>query len=156
MKDTGIEARISALGYTLPAAAAPIAGFVPFTVQDGLAFISGQLPLAADGLRHIGKLGADISVEEGQKAAALCALNLVAQLRSACDGDLALVRRCLRLGVFINAAPDFTQHPEVANGASDLIVGIFGEGGRHARAAVGVGSLPRGVCVEVEGLFLLS
>lgn len=154
--ETAVEVRIRTLGYALPAPAAPIASFVPYTVQGDMVFVSGQLPLGPSGLQHLGKLGAEISLEEGQKAAALCALNVVAQLRHACDGDLGLVRRCLRLGVFINATPDFTQHPEVANGASDLIVGIFGEQGRHARAAVGVGSLPRGVCVEVEGLFLIS
>jgi len=151
-----IETRIAQMGFILPVPAAPVANFVPYTIQNNMVFVSGQLPVGPDGLAYLGKLGAEISLEEGRKAAALCALNLVAQLKAACDGDLGLVRSCLRLGIFVNATPDFTAHPEVANGASDFIVGIFGENGRHARAAVGVGSLPRGVSVEVEGLFLVA
>jgi enamine deaminase RidA (YjgF/YER057c/UK114 family) len=101
----------------------------------------------------VGQLGAGISLEDGQEAAKLCALNLIAQLKAACGGNLDRVKRCLRLGVFVNATPDFTRHPEVANGASDFIVAALGEDGKHARAAVGASSLPRGMAVEVEGLF---
>jgi enamine deaminase RidA (YjgF/YER057c/UK114 family) len=148
-----IEARLASLGIVLPSPPAPVASYVPYTVSGRQVFISGQIPMAAEGLRFVGQLGAGISLEDGQEAAKLCALNLIAQLKAACGGDLDRVRRCLRLGVFVNATPDFTRHPEVANGASDFIVAALGEDGKHARAAVGAGSLPRGVAVEVEGLF---
>jgi len=151
-----IEQRLCELGITLPVPPAPVASYVPYTISGKLVVISGQIPLANGKPHYIGKLGADISLEDGQAAARLCALNLVAQLKAACGGDLDRVTRCLRLGVFVNAAPDFTQQPEVANGASDFIVQVFGDSGRHARAAVGAGSLPRGVSVEVEGLFEIS
>ena len=148
-----IEEKLSVLGVALPSPPAPVASYVPFTISGGLVFISGQIPIAEGKPQFIGKLGAEISLEDGKKAAALCALNLLAQLKAACGGDLDRVVRCLRLGVFVNATPDFTQHPEVANGASDFMVAAMGEIGKHARAAVGAGSLPRGVAVEVEGLF---
>lgn len=151
-----IEARIAGMGYALPVPPAPIASFVPYTIRDNLVFVSGQLPIGPQGLAYVGKLGLEISLEDGQKAAALCALNLMAQLKTACGGDLDLLRRCLRLGIFVNATPDFGKHPEVANGASDFIVQALGDNGKHARAAVGVGSLPRGVPVEVEGIFEIS
>ena len=151
-----IEQRLSELGITLPVPPAPVASYVPYTVSGKLVVISGQIPLENGKPHYIGKLGADISLEDGQAAARLCALNLIAQLKAACGGDLDRVTRCLRLGVFVNATPDFTQQPEVANGASDFIVQVFGDNGRHARAAVGAGSLPRGVAVEVEGLFEIS
>ncbi|HVZ27613.1 MAG TPA: RidA family protein, partial [Rhizomicrobium sp.] len=118
-----------------------------------LVIVSGQIPFGPDGPRYVGKVGDTISLEDGKAAAQLCAVNLLAQLKTACGGDLDRARRCLRLGVFVNATQDFTQHPEIANGASDLIVQAMGDGGRHARAAVGAPSLPRGVAVEVEGLF---
>ena len=148
-----IEEKLSVLGVALPSPPAPVASYVPFTISGGLVFISGQIPIAEGKPQFIGKLGAEISLEDGKKAAALCALNLLAQLKAACGGDLDRVVRCLRLGVFVNATPDFTQHPEVANGASDFMVAAMGEIGKHTRAAVGAGSLPRGVAVEVEGLF---
>ena len=151
-----IEQRLSELGITLPVPPAPVASYVPYTISGKLVVISGQIPLESGKPHHIGKLGADISLEDGQAAARLCALNLVAQLKAACGGNLDRVTRCLRLGVFVNATPDFNQQPEVANGASDFIVQVFGDSGRHARAAVGAGSLPRGVAVEVEGLFEIS
>ena len=151
-----IEQRLSELGITLPVPPAPVASYVPYTVSGKLVVISGQIPLENGKPHYIGKLGADISLEDGQAAARLCAVNLIAQLKAACGGDLDRVTRCLRLGVFVNATPDFTQQPEVANGASDFIVQVFGDNGRHARAAVGAGSLPRGVAVEVEGLFEIS
>jgi enamine deaminase RidA (YjgF/YER057c/UK114 family) len=148
-----IEQRLSALGIKLPSPPAPVASYVPFTVSGGLVFVSGQIPIAEGKPQFIGKLDAEISLEDGKKAARLCALNLLAQLKAACGGDLDRVKSCLRLGVFVNAVPDFTQHPEIANGASDFIVEALGDTGKHARAAVGAGSLPRGVAVEVEGLF---
>jgi enamine deaminase RidA (YjgF/YER057c/UK114 family) len=152
---TKIEQRLAASGIQLPSPPAPVASYVPFRVSGKQVFISGQIPVEDGKPRYIGKLGADIALEDGKKAARLCALNLLAQLKAAC-GDLDRVKACLRLGVFVNAAPDFTQHPEVANGASDFIVEALGEAGKHTRAAVGASSLPRGVCVEVEGLFEIS
>jgi enamine deaminase RidA (YjgF/YER057c/UK114 family) len=151
-----IEQHLTGLGIQLPSPPAPVASYVPYTISGNLVFISGQIPIADGKPQYIGKLGADISLEDGKLAARLCALNLIAQLKAACGGDLDRVKRCLRLGVFINAVPDFAQHPEVANGASDFLVQALGEIGKHARAAVGAGSLPRGVAVEVEGLFEIS
>ena len=110
--------------------------------------------MAADGLKYIGTVGKEITLDDGKAAARLCAINVLAQLRAA-SGDLDNVKRCVKLGVFVNAVPGFAQHPEVANGASELIVEVFGEAGRHARAAVGAGSLPRNVAVEVDAIFEL-
>jgi enamine deaminase RidA (YjgF/YER057c/UK114 family) len=148
-----IDARLKELGVTLSPPPKPVASYVPFTISGNLVFISGQVPLSDGALKYVGKLGVDFSIEMGQAAAQLCAINLLAQLKSACGGDLDRVVRCLRLGVFVNAAPEYRQHPEVANGASDLIAALFGDAGKHARAAVGVGSLPRGVAVEVDAVF---
>jgi enamine deaminase RidA (YjgF/YER057c/UK114 family) len=150
------EARLKELGIELPSPPAPVASYVPYVVTGNLVFISGQVTLAADGLKYVGKVGADISLDDGKAAARLCAVNLLAQLRAACGGDLDRVRRCVKLGVFVNATPDFTQHPEVGNGASDLIVQVLGDAGKHARAATGAGSLPRGVAVEVDGTFEIA
>ncbi|HVV26744.1 MAG TPA: RidA family protein [Rhizomicrobium sp.] len=147
------ESRLKKLGVTLPAPPVPVASYVPYTVSGNLVFISGQIPVLDGALKHVGKLGADMPLEEGQEAAQLCAINVLAQLKAACRGDLDRVSRCLKLGVFVNATPEYGQHPEVANGASDLIAAVFGESGKHARAAVGVGSLPRGVAVEVDAIF---
>jgi enamine deaminase RidA (YjgF/YER057c/UK114 family) len=148
-----IEQRLEALGVRLPSPPVPVASYVPYAVSGRQVIIAGQIPIADGKPQFIGKLGAEISLDDGKKAARLCALNLLAQLKAACGGDLDRVRQCLRLGVFVNAVPHFTQHPEVANGASDFIVQALGDAGKHARAAVGAGSLPRGVAVEVEGLF---
>lgn len=148
-----IDKRLTELGLDLPDAPAPVANYVPFVVTGNLVSISGQVTLGPTGLQYIGKLGRDFNVEEGQAAARLCAVNLLAQLRAACEGDLDRVRRCVRLGGFVNAMPDFDKIPHVINGASDLIVDVFGEAGRHSRAAVGVASLPANVAVEVDGLF---
>ncbi len=148
-----IESRLKELGITLPAPPVPVASYVPYTISGNLVFISGQVPIADGAVKYVAKLGADAGLEVGQAAAQLCAINLLAQLKAACGGDLDRVARCLKLGVFVNATPDFTQQPEVANGASDLIAAVFGDAGKHARAAVGVGSLPRGVAVEVDAIF---
>ncbi|HWA68880.1 MAG TPA: RidA family protein [Rhizomicrobium sp.] len=148
-----IESRLKELGITLPTPPAPVASYVPFTISGNIVFISGQVPIADGAVKYVVKLGAEAGLETGQAAAQLCAINVLAQLKAACGGDLDRVTRCLKLGVFVNATPDFTQHPEVGNGASDLIAAVFGDAGKHARAAVGVVSLPRGVAVEVDAIF---
>ena len=147
-----IESRLKELGVTLPTPPMPVASYVPCTISGNIVFVSGQIPIADGAIKYVGKLGVDVPLEAGQAAAQLCAINLLAQLKAAI-GDLDRVTRCMKLGVFVNAAPEYTQQPEVANGASDLIAAVFGDAGKHARAAVGVGSLPRGVAVEVEAIF---
>ncbi len=148
-----IEARLKELNITLPTPPAPVASYVPYVVSGNLVFISGQVTSAPEGLKYVGVVGTDLSLEDGQAAARLCGINLIAQLKAACGGDLDRVTRCVRLGVFVNAAPGFTQQPEVANGASNLMMEVFGEAGKHSRASVGAGTLPRNVAVEVEGIF---
>jgi enamine deaminase RidA (YjgF/YER057c/UK114 family) len=151
-----IDARLKELNIALPAPPAPVASYVPYVISGNLVFISGQVTLTADGLKYVGKVGADLSLEDGKAAARLCAVNVIAQVKAACGGDLDRVKRCVKVGVFVNATPDFTQHPEVANGASDLFQDVFGDAGKHARAAVGAGSLPRGVAAEVEAVFEIA
>ena len=150
-----IDARLKELGITLPVPPLPVAAYVPFTICGNLVFISGQVPFKDGALKYVGKLGADFSIENGafRRAAQLCAINILSFLKVACEGDLDKVVRCLKLNVFVNATPDYDKQPEVANGASDLIAAVFGEAGKHARAAVGMGSLPRGVAVEVDAIF---
>jgi enamine deaminase RidA (YjgF/YER057c/UK114 family) len=147
-----VEGRLSELGITVPQAAAPVANYVGFVKAGNLVFVSGQVTLKDGKLQYIGKLGAEISVEDGQKAARLCATNIIAQLKAACDGDLDRVKRIVRLGGFVNSTPDFTDQPKVINGASDLMVEAFGDRGKHARAAVSAGSLPLGVAVEIDAI----
>lgn len=148
-----IEARLAELGIELPEPAAPAANYVPFVVSGNLVFVAGQITFENGVVRYVGKVGEKFDVAEGKAAARLCGLNLVAQVKAACGGDLDRVVRCVKLGVFVNAPASFTRQPEVANGASDLMVDLFGDSGRHARFAVGAGSLPRGVAVEVDGIF---
>lgn len=153
-----IEERLKALGITLPVPAAPVANYVPFVAIDGIVTISGQLCLGPDGKlapEHVGIVGAGVAPEAAAAAARFCAINLLAQLKAAA-GDLDKVRRCIRLGGFIASTPQFTGHAPIMNGASDLMVEVFGEAGRHARSTVGVAALPLGVCVEVEGMFALE
>ncbi len=152
---SAIDARLAELGIDLPEAPAPAANYVPFTKAGDLIFISGQISRDANGF-ILGKLGADLGPDEGYRAARACALALIAQLRAACEGDLDRVVEVIKLTGFVNAAPDFTDHPKVINGASDLFAEVFGDRGRHARAAVGCASLPLGVAVEVEGIFQVS
>ena len=148
-----IRERLEALGLTLPDPPMPIANFVPFAVTGSLVFLAGQVNEWNGTVPYLGKLGREFDVERGQAAARLCALNLLACLERACDGDLDRVRRCVRVGGFVNCMPDFTQAPAVVNGASDLFVAVLGDAGRHARTAVGVASLPRGAAVEVDAVF---
>jgi enamine deaminase RidA (YjgF/YER057c/UK114 family) len=151
-----IETQLKDLKIELPNAASPLANYVPAVRSGNLLFVSGQVCQWNGERRYVGKLGAEISLEDGKAAARLCGLNLLAQAKRALEGDLDRVRRVVRLGGFVNAVPGFTEQPQVVNGASDLMVEVFGEAGRHARAAVGVGSLPGGVSVEVEAVFEVS
>ncbi|HTW29302.1 MAG TPA: RidA family protein [Acetobacteraceae bacterium] len=151
-----IADRLAALGISLPAPPAPVANYLPFTVAGPLVVISGQIPLVDGRIAVTGKLGAGVSIEQGQEAARICVINLLAQLRVACGGRLDRVQRVLRLGGFIACTPEFTQQAQVMNGASDLAVAVFGEAGRHARSTVGVPSLPGDATVEVEGMFEIS
>jgi enamine deaminase RidA (YjgF/YER057c/UK114 family) len=151
-----VDSRLKELSITLPRAVAPVANYVPYVVSGNLVFISGQVTLGPNGLEYVGQVGQDFTVEQGQAAARLCALNLIAQLREACGGNLDRVTRCVKVTGFVNAIPGFAQHPEVINGASDTIVQVFGDIGKHARAAVGAGSLPRNVAVEVEAVFEIA
>jgi enamine deaminase RidA (YjgF/YER057c/UK114 family) len=149
-----IDRRLDELGITLPKPAAPVANYVPFVRTGNLVVISGQLCFGPDGklaAEHVGKLGADVSMEAGLAAARLAGINVLAQLKSAV-GDLDSVR-CVRLGGFINAMPTFAALPQVMNGASDLMVQVFGEKGRHARSTIGVAELPADAAVEVEAMF---
>ncbi len=150
-----IEARLTELGITLPEGTAPQANYVPYTISGNLVFISGQVAKNGDEV-ITGKLGADVDVETGQRAARACALNLIAHLRAACGGDLDRVTRCLKLGGFVQGTPDFTDAPTVMNGASDLMVDVFGEAGRHARFAVAVACLPLDTAVEVDAVFEIA
>lgn len=148
-----IEAKLKELGILLPEAVMPAANYVPCVQTGNQVVVSGQLPMKDGKPQFIGKLGAEFSVEEGQETAKLCGINVLAQLKATLGGDLDRVVRCVRLGVFVASAPGFTDQPKVANGVSDMMVNIFGDKGRHARAAVGVAELPFGVAVEVEALF---
>jgi enamine deaminase RidA (YjgF/YER057c/UK114 family) len=151
-----VEKKLASLGITLPTPASPIANYVPFARSGNLLLLSGQLCFGADGkLVAKGQLGAGVSIEDGQKAARACAINLLAQIKTAL-GDLDKVARVLRLGGFINSVPGFTDGAKVMNGASDLMVEVFGDKGRHARSTVGVAALPASAAVEVEGLFEVS
>ena len=151
-----IEARLTELGVELPQPGAPLANYVPFTTANNVVFIAGQICQWNGERRFVGKLGAGISVADGQQAARLCALNILTHLQVACGGELDRVRRCVQLRGFVNCTPDFIDMPQVVNGASDLMVAVFGDAGRHARAAVGTNSLPGGVAVEVEDVFDIS
>ncbi len=148
-----IEARLAELGIELPRAPAPAAAYIPYTRVGDTLYVSGQLPMFKGELCYAGKIGVELSLEEGQAAARLCAVNLIAQVADALGGDLDLLLRCVKLGGFVNATPDFRDHPKVINGASELMIQVFGSIGRHARFAVGVNSLPLGSSVEIDGIF---
>jgi enamine deaminase RidA (YjgF/YER057c/UK114 family) len=148
-----IDAKLAELGITVPTPAAPLANYIGFNTVGGLVIVSGQIPLVDGKIAITGKLGAGVTVEQGQEAARICFINLLAQVKQACGGDLDRVQRVVRLGGFVACAPEFSQHPAVINGASDLAVAVFGDKGKHARAAVGCPSLPGDAAVEVEGMF---
>jgi enamine deaminase RidA (YjgF/YER057c/UK114 family) len=150
-----IDTRLAELGITLPDTPAPVANYVPFVTSGNIVYVSGQVSRDASG-PILGKLGAGTDPAAGAAAARTCALGLIAQLKLACDGDLDRLRQVVKLTGFVNSAPGFTDQPKVINGASDLMVEVFGERGRHARSAIGVASLPLGVAVEVEGVFEIA
>ena len=147
-----IDARLAELGIEVPEAAAPVANYVGYVVTGNLVFVSGQVPIKGGEFQYQGKVGAEISVEDAQAAARLCAINIISQLKAACGGDLDRVSRIVKLGGFVNSIPGFTDQPKVINGASDLMVEVFGDAGRHARAAVSAGALPLNVAVEVDAV----
>jgi enamine deaminase RidA (YjgF/YER057c/UK114 family) len=146
-----IDSKLKSLGIELPQAAAPAANYVPWVISGNQVFVSGQLPMEASKIAVAGRLGDSVSLEDGQRAARLCAINILAQAKDAL-GDLDRVTRVVRLGGFVASADDFTDQPKVVNGASDLMVDVFGDAGRHARAAVGVNTLPLGVAVEIDAI----
>jgi enamine deaminase RidA (YjgF/YER057c/UK114 family) len=147
-----IEARLSDLGITLPAAPAPAANYVPYVLSGNMLYVSGQVSSGPDGF-ITGKLGDTMTTEEGAAAAKSCALSLLAQVRAACDGDLTRLKRVVKLVGFVNSTDSFTDQPKVVNGASDFMVELLGDTGRHARSAISAPSLPLGVAVEIEGIF---
>ena len=149
-----VDAKLAELGLTLPAPAAPVAVYVPAVESAGLLHLSGQLPFR-DGQVVTGRLGENLSLEEGQEAARLCGLMVAAQIKAALGG-FDRVKRIVKLGVFVNSAPGFTDQPKVANGASELMGALFGDAGRHARSAVGVAVLPLGAAVEVDAIIELG
>lgn len=151
-----IDARLKEKGITLPVNSMPQANYVPWVVSGKLVFISGQVPWDNGKIAFTGKVGVDVDMATAQTAARLCALNIVAQLRDACGGDLDKVVRCVKVGGFVNCVDGYGNQPEVVNGASDLLVEVFGDAGRHARFAVGANALPRNVPVEVEAVFEIA
>ena len=147
------ETNLQSLGITLPDAPMPAANYVPYVVSGDLVYVSGQLPLVDGKLSLTGHVGKEVTTEQAAQQARICAINLIAQLKAACGGDLGRVEQVVKLGGVVSCTNDFTDQPEVINGASNLMVEVFGEAGRHARFAVGANTLPRGTCVEDEGLF---
>lgn len=149
-----IDTKLAEKNIELPEAAAPVGNYVPFVISGNTVYISGQVPAWNGDFQYVGKVGDDLAIEDGYKAARTCALNILAQLREACGGNLDRVVRVVKLGGFVNGTTDFNDAPKCVNGASDLMVEVFGsEVGPHARFAVGVASLPAGVAVEVDGIF---
>ena len=148
-----IANRLSELGIDLPKAPNPVANYQPYVVSGNLVFLSGQVTIWNGEMKYQGKVGRDLTVEQGQKAARMCGLNLIAQVRAACGGDLDRVKRVVRLGAFVNCVDEFKDHPQVVNGASDLMAEVFGDAGRCTRTNVGVPSLPLGFAVEIDGIF---
>ncbi|WP_204112956.1 RidA family protein [Shimia biformata] len=149
---SNVDSRLAELGVTLPTAPAPAANYVPFVIVGDLVFVSGQISMNENGL-ITGKVGVDLDVAAGAAAARTCAIGLLAQVKAACDGDFDRLVRVVKLTGFVNSSPDFTDQPEVVNGASDFLVDVLGDAGRHSRSAVSAGALPRDVAVEIEGIF---
>jgi enamine deaminase RidA (YjgF/YER057c/UK114 family) len=148
-----IEKLLAEKKIELPKAAIPVANYVPVVITGNLAFVAGQVTIWNGEVKFIGKLGKEYTVEQGQQAARICGLNILAQIKAALGGDLDRVKRCVKLNVFVNSLADFTEQPKVANGVSDLMVEVFGDAGKHARAALGVNVLPLNVAVEADAVF---
>ena len=148
-----INQKLNELNIKLDEASAPAGSYVPYVITGNLVFISGQLPFINGEITTKGKVGENVSVEEGIKMAEACAKTILSQLKDACNGDLNKVKKVVKLGGFVASAPDFTDHPKIINGASDIFVNIFGEKGKHSRFAIGAAALPRDVPVEIEGIF---
>lgn len=148
-----IEDRLAELGLSIPMAPTPAANYIPWVRTGNLVYIAGQVPMKDGAFRWVGKVGADWTLEQGQEAAREVALNVLSQLKTALDGDLDRVVRAVKLNGFVNCTADFIQQPHVINGASELMIAVFGDAGRHARSAVGVAQLPFGVAVEIDGVF---
>ena len=151
-----IEKNINKLGITIPDAPAPVGAYVAFKIVNKLLFISGQISVDSNGRFIKGKVGKDIDLKKGQEAAKLCAINIIAQAKKACNGDLEKISSCIKLTGFVNSTDEFTDQPKVLNGASELITNVFGESGKHTRAAISVNSLPLGVSVEIDAIFELK
>lgn len=150
-----VDSKLTELGIVLPTPSSPLAAYVPYTIVGKLVFISGQLPYENGKVQITGSLGANVDIATGQKAARLCALNILAHLKTACAGDLDCVSTCVKLGGFVTSAPDFYDQPKIVNGASELMQSVFGDAGRHSRFAVGVTALPLNAAVEIEAIFAL-
>jgi len=151
-----IDKKIESLSITLPIAPSPAANYIPYVISNNLVFISGQVPFENGEIKYTGKVGKNINIDKAKEVARICGLNVISVLKNALDGDLSRVKNCVKLGIFVSCTSDFHQQPEVANGASDLMVEIFGEKGKHARFAVGANSLPRNVPVEVDAIFEIN
>ena len=148
-----IDKKLETLGITIPDAPTPAANYIPYVISGNLVFIAGQVPFENGQINYTGKVGKDIDINKAKEVSKICALNVISVLKNAVNGDLSKVKKCVKLGIFVSCTNDFHQQPEVANGASDLMVDIFGEKGKHARFAVGTNSLPRNVPVEVDAVF---
>jgi enamine deaminase RidA (YjgF/YER057c/UK114 family) len=151
-----IEQRLAERGIVLPPPMRAMANYVPYTVTGRLVWIAGQGPFLDGKLHYNGRLGANLTIDDGRACARIVGLNILAQLKAACGGDLDRVVRCVKLGGFVNSTPDFTQHPEVINGASELMIEVLGDAGRHARFAVGAPTLPMGTSVEIDAVFEIA
>jgi enamine deaminase RidA (YjgF/YER057c/UK114 family) len=151
-----VEKKLAAMNIILPQSVLPAANYIPYTVTGNLVFISGQLPMKDGKPQDIGKVGREFTIEQAQGTARLCGINILSHLKAACGGNLDRVKRCVRMGIFVNSTETFTDQPKVANGVSDMMVEIFGEAGKHSRFAVGVSQLPLGVAVEVDATFEIA
>jgi enamine deaminase RidA (YjgF/YER057c/UK114 family) len=148
--------KLTQMGINLPDVKPPAANYVPCTISGNMLIVSGQLPMMDGKMQYVGKVGREFSIEEGQDCARICGINILAHVRNTLGGDFSRVKRLVRMGIFVNSPDDFTDHPQVANGVSDMMVNLFGENGHHARFAVGVCGLPFGVAVEVDATFELK
>ncbi len=153
---SSLAAKLKELSIELPVVSMPAANYVPCTISGNTLYVSGQLPMLEGKAQFIGKVGREFTIEQGQECARLCTLNILAHVKNILGGDLGRINKLIRLGVFVNAPDNFTDHPKVANGASDLMVNLMGDAGKHARFAVGVSGLPFGVAVEVDATFELK